>query len=44
MQQNSKYRLCGDWDEIINHIISECRKVAQKEFKARHDWVRMVIH
>ena len=23
-QQNSKCRLCGDGDEIINHIISEC--------------------
>ena len=24
-QQNSKYRLGGDRDETINHIISECR-------------------
>ena len=23
-QQNSKCRLCGDRDETINHIISEC--------------------
>ena len=36
-QQNSKCRLCGDRDETINHIISECSKLAQKEFKARHD-------
>ena len=36
-QQNSKYRLCGDRDETINHIISECSKLAQKEYKARHD-------
>ena len=27
-QQNSKCRLCGDWDETINHIISECSKLA----------------
>ena len=27
-QQNSKYRLCGDRDETINHIISECSKLA----------------
>ena len=38
-QQNSKCRLCGDRDEIINHIISECTKLAQKEYKATHDWV-----
>ena len=37
-QQNSKCRLCGDRDETINHIISECSKLAQ-EFKTRHDWV-----
>ena len=24
-QQNSKCRLCGNRDETINHIISECR-------------------
>ena len=25
-QQNSRCRLCGDRDETINHIISECSK------------------
>ena len=43
-QQNSKCRLCGDWDESINHIISECSKLVQKEYKARHDWVGKVIY
>ena len=43
-QQNSKCRLRGDRDETINHIISECSKLAQKEYKARHDWVGKVIH
>ena len=38
MQQKSKCRL------TINHIISECSKLAQKEYKARHDWVGKVIH
>ena len=42
-QQNSKCRLCGDRDETINHIISECSKLAQLEYKARHDWVDEVI-
>ena len=28
-QQNSKCSLCGDRDETIDHIISECSKVAQ---------------
>ena len=43
-QQNSKCRLCSDRDETINHIISECSKLAQKEYKARHDWVGKVVH
>ena len=43
-QQNSKCRLCGDRDETINHIISGCSKLAQKEFNTRHDWVGKVIH
>ena len=43
-QQNSKCRLCGDWGETINHIISECSKLSQKAYKARHDWVGKVIH
>ena len=43
-QQNSKCRLCDDRDETINHIISQCSKLAQREYKARHDWVGKVIH
>ena len=43
-QQNSKCRLCGDRDEATNHITNECSKVAQKEYKTRHDWVAKVIH
>ena len=46
-QQNRKCRLCGDRVETINHIISKFSKFskfAQKEYKARHDWVGKVIH
>ena len=39
-QLNSKCKLCGDRDEIINRIISE----VQKEYKTRHNWVKKVIH
>ena len=40
-QQNSK---CSDRDETMNHLISEGSKLAQKEYKTRHDWVGKVIH
>ena len=43
-QQNSKCRLCGDRDETSNHMISECSKLAQKKYKAWHDWEGRVIH
>ena len=43
-QQNSKCRLCGVRDETINHIISECSKLALKEYNTRHDWVDKMIH
>ena len=42
-QQNSKCRLCGEKDETINHLISECSKLAQKEYKTRLDWVGKMI-
>ena len=44
MQQNSKCRLYGEKYKTINHIQSECSKLAQKEYKARHKLVVMVIH
>ena len=43
-QQNSRCRLCGEREETIIHIISECSKLAQKEYKTRHDWVSKEIH
>ena len=42
-QQNSKCSLCSEREERINHIISECRKLAQKECKTGNEWVGKVI-
>ena len=43
-QQNSKSKLCGKREETINYKISECSKLAQTEYKTRHDWVGKVIN
>ena len=43
-QQNSRCRLYRDRDETTNHIMSDYSKLAQKEYKTRHDWVGKVIH
>ena len=44
MNQNRKCWLYVDRDETINHIISECSKLEEKEYKTRHDWVGKVIY
>ena len=43
-RQNSKCWLCGDLNETISYIISECSKLAQKEYQTRYDCVGKVIH
>ena len=43
-QLNNNSRLCHDRDETINHMISECCKFAQKEYKTRHNSMWKVIH
>ena len=43
-QEEGKCRICGQLDETVNHIISECSKLAQKEYKRGHDWVGKRIH
>ena len=43
-QQNSKFSSYGERDETTNHLISECSKLAQKEYRTRYDWVGKRIH
>ena len=43
-QEQTKCRMCNRTDETINHIVSECPKLAQREYKRRHDWVGRRIH
>ena len=38
-------RVCGTADETVAHIVSECSKLAQKEYKqVRHDNVVKMLH
>ena len=43
-QQESKCRMCGKADETVNHLLSECSKMAQREYKRRHDWLGKRVH
>ena len=42
--ENSLCRMCHAKDETVMHILCECPKLAQKEYKRRHDWVGKAIH
>ena len=37
-------RMCGETGETISHIVSECSKLAQMEYKKRHDNVARMVH
>ena len=43
-REKTKCRMCSRPDEIINDIVSECPKLAQTEYKRRHNWVGRRIH
>ena len=43
-QDQSKCRMCGERDETVNHLVSESSKLAQGEYKRRHDWVCRRVH
>ena len=43
-QSDEKCRMCGNANETINHLTNECPKMAQKEYKRRHDLVGKKIH
>ena len=37
-------RFCGDSTETVRHIISGCKKLAQREYRKRHDKVALRVH
>ena len=37
-------RMCNQKDETVFHILSECSKLAQSEYKKRHDKVAQIVH
>ena len=36
-EEESRCRMCRAKDETVNHLLSECPKLAQNEYKRRHD-------
>ena len=42
--ESAMCKMCHERGESISHVISECTKLAQKEYKKRHDNVARMIH
>ena len=38
------YRMCNVRCESVSHLVSECSKLAQREYKRRHENVARIIH
>ena len=36
-QEDSKFRMCKQKEETVSHIVSECPKLAQREYKRVHN-------
>ena len=36
--------MCGERDESITHLIAECKKLSQKEYKQGHDNIARIVH
>ena len=37
-------RVCRKVDECIDHIVSGCSRLAQEEYKRRHDKLGEIVH
>ena len=43
-QRDSLCRVCRKVDKSIDHIVSGCSKLAQKQYKRRHDNLGKIVH
>ena len=36
--------MCSEWGETVQHTICKCKKLAQREYKRKHDTVAKLVH
>ena len=41
--ENEKYRLCGDFNETLEHLVAGCKTMANSEYSLRHNRALMVM-
>ena len=44
LSSDSKCRLCKVKEEAIDHLLSSCNKIAQTDYKERHNRVASMLH
>ena len=44
MSHNPRYKLCGRSEETVDHLVSCCPFLAQREYKQRHDKIAELVH
>ena len=42
--ENPLCRMCAERAETVQHIICKCKKLAQREYKRRHDTFANLVH
>ena len=42
--KNPLCKMCGERGETVQHIMCECKKLAQREYKRKHDIVAKLVH
>ena len=42
--EDSKCRLCKEKEESVDHLVSACSKIAQTDYKERHNKVATMLH
>ena len=40
----SAWRMCNEKEETVSHMLSECEKMAQTEYKKKHNNVAQLIY
>jgi len=43
-QEQSECRIYGERDETVKHLVNECSKLKQREYKPNHDLAGMRVH
>ena len=43
ISENPLCRMCGERGETVQHLICECKKLAQREYKRIHDTVAKLV-